>query len=108
MKLKWIPKKNGSNQEKKLIVKSNQNVEPQTKRSPTYKKCPPPSKWSSCKTPKIHGSKNQNSKFHHPLPQVWKKKMATSKYPHNLSTSAIIDHNPTSHLKPKNPMSKIH
>lgn len=78
MKLKWIPNKNGSNQDKNL-PKSNKNVDPQTKRSPTYNKCPPPSEWPTCKTHKSHGSKYQNSKLYHPLPQVWKIKMTTSK-----------------------------
>lgn len=108
MKLKWIPKKNGSNQDKNSIPKSNQNVEPKTKRSPTYKKFPPPSKWSSRKTHKIHGSKHQNSKLHHQLPQVLKIKMATSKYPNIPSMSTIIHHNPNSHTHSKNIMSQIY
>jgi hypothetical protein len=77
MKLKWVPKKNGSNKDKNLIPKSNQNVDPHTKRYPTYNKFPPHSKWPSCKTFKILGSKNyhdHNYKFHHPPSQVWKTK----------------------------------
>lgn len=107
MKLKWIPKKNGSNRDKNSIPKSNQNVEPQTKRSPTYKKFPPPSKWLSHKTHKSHGSKNQNFKLHHPLLQVWKIKMTTSKFPNSPSPSIIIHHNPKSRPHSKNPISKI-
>jgi hypothetical protein len=108
MKVKWIPKKKESNQDNNSIPMSNQNVEPQTKRSPTYNKCPPPSKWSSRKTHKSHGSKNQNSKLHHPLPQVWKIKTTTPKCPNSPSMSTIIHHNPKSHPHSKNPTSQIH
>jgi hypothetical protein len=84
IKLKWIPKKNGSSNENAQIPKSNQNVESQEKRYPTYKKYPPPSKWSSYKAYKSVCSKNypnRNSQIHHPPLQVRKIKNATTKMP---------------------------
>ena len=57
MKLKWIPKTSGSSKENMSKEKVNHNVEPQDKRTPTYNKLPPPSKWSSRKAYKSVFSK---------------------------------------------------
>lgn len=110
MKPKLVPNKNGSNQDKISIQKSNKNVEVHIKRSPTYNKCPPSSKLSSHKTYQSPGSKHyhdHNSKFFHPPSQVWKIKMATSKCPNNILMSTIIHHKPKYFPHSKNPTSQI-